>query len=280
MRATILATRIRIDEKLLIDAFSRQGTDHEIVDLRNAIFPIGSGKSCVDFVVNRSIGQTEGLSAVEYYESLGAPTVNPSSVISCCGNKATMSLAFAKAGLNTPRTVVCYSALSALEAADTLGYPVVLKPVVGSWGRMVVRLDSREAAASVFAYKDSLPSLHHKIYYLQEYIEKPGRDIRIIVIGGKVAAGYYRYSDNWVTNVHLGATGRPAEMSEEMVKLAVGAAEAVGGGALSIDLMEDHSGRLLVNEVNHTMEFAEATKTTGVDVAGLYAAYCVERAER
>lgn len=278
MRGAVLTTRIRSDEKLLLEAFERRGIDCDIIDLRKICLPLVQTKLPFDFALNRSIGQTEGLSAIEYYECQGLPTVNSSSVIACCGDKATMTLAFTKANLPIPQTAICYSAASALEAAEGIGYPVVLKPVIGSWGRMIVRLDDPVAATSVFSYKENLPSLHQRIYYLQKYVEKPGRDIRIVVIGGRVVTGYYRYSENWVTNVHLGAVGAIGVFADEVADLAVRAAAAVGGGAVSVDLMEDSDGNVLVNEVNHTMEFVEATRVTGVDIADNYVSLCRDMA--
>lgn len=274
MTGVLLATRIRTDEKLLLEAFSRRKIVCDVLDLRQATFRLDLPHQAVQFAVNRSIGQTEGLSATCYFESRSVPVINCSAVIECCGDKARMTQAFSAHNLPFPATAICYSSESALTAARELGFPVVLKPTIGSWGRMVVKIDDVSSARAVFAYKEGLTSLHHKVFYIQKYVEKPGRDIRVIVINGRAVAQYYRYAEDWVTNVRLGAKGVPAVLAVETVELAIAAAAACGGGAVSVDLMEGPDGRVLVNEVNHTMEFTEASKATGIDIADHYAAFC------
>ena len=204
--------------------------------------------------------------------------MNSAEVISNAGNKAVMTRCFVRLGLPVPKAAVCYSPDSALEAAESIGYPLVVKPIVGSWGRMIARLDNEETARAIFEYKAALPSLHQKVFFLQEYIEKPGRDIRCIVIGSDAIATYFRYSDHWITNIKRGGVGVADSGSKEIAELSRLAANAVGGGVVSVDLIERSNGDLLVNEVNHTMEFQEAASVTEVDIAGHYVDYCLEAA--
>jgi [lysine-biosynthesis-protein LysW]--L-2-aminoadipate ligase len=161
-----------------------------------------------------------------------------------------------------------------------MGYPVVLKPVVGSWGRLVARLNDRDAAEAVLEHREVLGSYQHQVYYLQEYIEKPGRDIRAYVIGGTTVAAAYRSSPHWITNTARGGQGSNCPVTPELDAICAAAAQAVGGGVLAIDVLEDPHRGFLVNEVNHTMEFHSSTPATGIDIPGLVAEHVAEVGRR
>ncbi|RME34006.1 MAG: RimK family alpha-L-glutamate ligase, partial [Thermoflexia bacterium] len=154
-----------------------------------------------------------------------------------------------------------------------LGYPVVLKPAVGSWGRLIGRANDREAAEALLLHKATLGGPAHSVFYIQEYIPKPGRDIRAMVVGDEVIYAIYRRSEHWITNTARGAEALPCPLTPEIAELALRAARAVGGGILAVDLLEDADGRLLVSEVNHTPEFHGAMEVVEVDIAGKMADY-------
>jgi len=154
----------------------------------------------------------------------------------------------------------------ALEAIEAVGYPAVIKPPVGSWGRLLARVNDRDAAEALLEHKVTLGSVAHHVFYVQEHIVKPGRDIRAFVAGGEVICAIERLSDHWVTNTARGATTRNRPVTAEIAEVSLGAATAVGGGVLAVDLLED-GDRLLVSEVNHTMEFRNSVDVTGVDIA-------------
>jgi [lysine-biosynthesis-protein LysW]--L-2-aminoadipate ligase len=155
----------------------------------------------------------------------------------------------------------------ALEAIEAVGYPAVIKPPVGSWGRLVARVNDRDAAEALLEHKATLGSVAHHVFYVQEHIAKPGRDIRVFVAGSEVLCAIERVSEHWVTNTARGASTRNRPVSAEIAELSLRAAVAVGGGVLAVDLLEDGE-RLLVSEVNHTMEFRNSVDVTGVDIAG------------
>jgi [lysine-biosynthesis-protein LysW]--L-2-aminoadipate ligase len=157
---------------------------------------------------------------------------------------------------------------AALEAIEAFGYPVVLKPVVGSWGRLLAKINDRDAAEAVLEHKATLGSVQHSVFYIQEYIEKPGRDIRAIVIGDKVLTAMYRMSEHWITNTARGGEGELCPITPEIEDLCLRAAKAVGGGVLAVDLVEHPEKGLVVNEINHTMEFHTMQPVSGIDIAG------------
>jgi [lysine-biosynthesis-protein LysW]--L-2-aminoadipate ligase len=172
-----------------------------------------------------------------------------------------------------PRTKVAFTAEAALEAIEELGYPVVLKPVVGSWGRLLSKVNDRDAAEAILEHKETLGSYQHSVFYIQEYIQKPGRDIRAMVVGDETVCAIYRTSAHWITNTARGGQGELCPVTPELHSICQAAAKAVGGGVLAIDIFEDPHRGFLVNEVNHTMEFHGLAPTTHVDVASMIVDY-------
>ncbi len=184
-----------------------------------------------------------------------------------CASKLDTSAALEVAGVPTPATAVAFSPEAALRACEELGFPVVLKPVTGSWGRLLAKINDRDAAEALFEHKALLGGPEHSVFYLQRHVDKPGRDIRAFVVGDEVVCAIYRESEHWVTNTARGARTRDCPVDATLRRLSLSAAAAVGGGVLAIDLLEDRD-RLLVSEVNATMEFKNSIDVTGVDIPG------------
>jgi [lysine-biosynthesis-protein LysW]--L-2-aminoadipate ligase len=271
-RIAVVYDRLRPEERLLFDAFDAAGVAIDKLFAPNLRLAFDGERSRYDVVLERCVSQTRGLALARAFEAAGARVLNPSRVIETCGDKLATSAVLAAAGVATPRTAVAFSTESALAIADDLGYPVVLKPVVGSWGRMVSRLSDPDALTAVIEHKEILGGPAHKVFYLQEYVVKPGRDIRAFVIGDDVIAAIHRSSDHWITNTARGGVASRASVDADLERVARAAARAVGGGMVAIDLLESERG-LLVIEVNHTMEFRNSIETTGVDIPGAIAAY-------
>ncbi|HUZ69845.1 MAG TPA: lysine biosynthesis protein LysX [Candidatus Saccharimonadales bacterium] len=267
VRIGLLCSRLRVEEKLLRDAFAHRGVDVEIVDDRELTLPLAHAVRRWDAVLERSLSQARGLALLRVFESWGVVTVNRHAVAAVCASKLDTSALLEAAGLPTPQTVVAFGPEGALLAAEELGYPVVLKPVTGSWGRLLARINDRDAAEALFEHKTLLGGPEHSIFYLQRHIDKPGRDIRVFVVGDEVACAIYRESAHWVTNTARGASTRNCPVDATLRDLSLRAAAAVGGGVLAIDLLEDDD-RLLVSEVNATMEFRNSIDVTGVDIPG------------
>jgi [lysine-biosynthesis-protein LysW]--L-2-aminoadipate ligase len=199
-------------------------------------------------------------------------------VVNTCGDKILTSVALIQHGVPTPRTVVAFGVEAALAAIAEMGYPVVLKPAVGSWGRLLAKVNDREAAEAILEHKQTLGGYQHAIFYIQEYIEKPQRDIRAIVVGEETICAIYRQSPHWITNTARNGQALPCPVTPEIHRLAQEAARAVGGGILAVDLLETPKGRLLVSEVNHTPEFHGAIQAVEVDIAGRMVDYVLQAA--
>ena len=268
MNVGMLMSRVRVEEKLLLEAFRARGVEPELIDDRKLVFDMQdpSAMKAYDVVLERCINHSRALYALELLHSWGVPTVNSIGVAQVCGNKFSTTRALLEHKVPTPRTYLAFTAASALEAIDSLGYPVVLKPAVGSWGRLISKVNDREAAEAILEHKTVLGSYHHSIFYIQQYIDKPKRDIRTFVVGDETICAIYRYSEHWITNTARGGRATNCPITPELGELSSAAARAVGGGVVAIDVLETPEGELLVNEVNYTMEFRNSIHTTGVDI--------------
>jgi len=232
----------------------------------------------VDIVLERSISYSRGLYLSRIFEANGIPVVNPSTVAERCGDKYVTSQLLAQYGIPTPRVLMAFDPESALQAVETMGYPCVLKPVVGSWGRLLAKIDSSTMAQAIIEHKSSM-GVNHQIFYVQEYIEKPGRDIRAFVVGEEVIGAIYRTSENWITNTARGGEASNCPITPEIVRLCQRAAQVIGYGLLAVDLLETPDG-LTIIEVNHTMEFRNSIHTTGVNIPARMVDYLLEQYRR
>ena len=263
-----LYSRIRVEEKLLIDALKARGIDCDLIDVRKLYFdPQNPDRwQRYDLVVDRCIAHSQTTSVVPILESMGVCCVNCAAVTALCGNKLETSLALFAAEVPTLPIRVAVSPESALQAIEQLGYPVVLKPVVGSWGRLLAKINDRDAAEAVLEHKSTLGSVQHQTFYIQPFIEKCNFDIRSFVIGNETVCAIRRRSDHWITNTARGATTENCPVTEQLDEISRNSAAAMGGGVLAVDLFETEDGNLVVNEVNSTMEFRNSIDVTGVDI--------------
>jgi [lysine-biosynthesis-protein LysW]--L-2-aminoadipate ligase len=279
MKVGIVCSLVRPEEKQLIEAFARHTARAEVFDDREAIFDLsdlGFWRQ-FDVVVERCVSQSRAQYVQRIMRIAGVRTVNNYEVIENCGDKFITTQLMLQHGVPTTRVLMAFTPESALKAIESIGYPCVLKPVVGSWGRGVVRVNDRDAAEAVVNLRDELGGYQQHIYYIQELVKKPQRDIRSFVIGDTCIAAIYRTSAHWITNTHLGGKASNCPVTPELAKISVAAAQAVGGGIVAVDLFEDPGRGLLVNEVNHTMEFRNSVPATGVDIPGKMVEWIVGR---
>jgi len=273
-RLGLFYTIVRPEEKALLAAAEARGVAVERWDDGEVTFGLERPPQLPDVVVNRSVSHTRSVYATRCFAHYGVPTVNDPDVIDLAGDKVRTSLRLAERGIPTPRTVVALSADAAMKAIEQIGYPAVLKPAVGSWGRLMAKVDDRGAAEQLIEHKEALASPVHSVFYVQEFVPKPDRDLRAFVVGETVVAAMFRRSADWRTNAARGATTEAAPLTPELTDLALRAARAVGGGVLAVDLMESRTG-LVVHEVNPTPEFKALQAATGADVAGAIIDYAV-----
>lgn len=281
-RIGVLYSRVRVEEKWIFAALEQRGIDYDRLDDREIFFDLQNPDPWLayDVILERSISYARGLYSTRVLNAWGIPTVNTADVAEACGNKLTTATALSQAGVPQPETVAAYTPKSALQAIESLGYPVVLKPMVGSWGRLLAKINDRDAAEAILEHKAVLGSYEHSIFYIQEYIEKPDRDIRALVIGDEPITAIYRKSPHWITNTARGGEGEICPLTPTLTKICQEAARAVGGGLLAVDVIEHPENGYQVNEINHTMEFHTAAPTTGIDIPNLIVDYLLAVARR
>ena len=276
MKIGILYSRARVEEKLIIEALEKRYIDYDLIDDGDLVLDIERNSMAqYDVVLERCINHSRAVNALRILNDWGVKTVNSYVTADTCGDKLLTTSALVKAGLPVPRTKVAFTPESALLAIEELGYPVVLKPAIGSWGRLLSKVNDREAAEAILEHKEILGNYNHSIFYIQEFIRKPGRDIRSFVVGDETICAIYRDSAHWITNTARGGKASNCPVTPELNRLSVAAAQAVGGGVLAVDILEDQERGLLVNEVNYTMEFRNSIAPTGVDIPGRIVDYLV-----
>jgi [lysine-biosynthesis-protein LysW]--L-2-aminoadipate ligase len=278
MNVGILYSRVRVEEKLLFEELERRGVPFGRIDDREVIFELGTEQLPFDVVLERCINHSRALFGLKLLQDAGIRTVNTYEVADTCGNKILTSSALTRNGVAQPRTLVAFTPESAMEAIERVGYPAVLKPAVGSWGRLLSLVSDRYAAEAILEHKEILGSYHHSIFYVQEFVPKPDRDIRSFVVGDECICAIYRYSGHWITNTARGGRAVNCPLTDEIVEKSLAAARAVGGGVLAVDLLESDRG-LLVNEVNYTMEFRNSIETTGVNIPARIIDYLLEQGQ-
>jgi [lysine-biosynthesis-protein LysW]--L-2-aminoadipate ligase len=285
VEVSILCDKVRFEEKMLFEKTQSMGIKSNIVDAKT--LTIGTYSKTKDFplgdvILQRSVSYYRGLYLTACLEFLGFKVINKFEVGQICGNKLITSLRLAENKIPTPKTQFAFSAESGLETIKKTGFPVVLKPVVGSWGRGIYPLRDLETASMIIEMREEDDSPLSRIYYIQEMVDRPPRDIRCIVIGDEVLTAIYRYSSQseWRTNVALGGKVELAPITKEMEDLALRAAEAVGGGILGVDMMEDKNRGLVVHEVNNTVEFRGAASVSRADIPNQMIKYAVKLARK
>ena len=303
MNVGVLYSRIRKDEKLLLSELRERGHEVTKIDVREQRFDLTDAPEAfddLDLVVDRCMATSRSLYATKFCEQYGVPVVNSADTAETCADKVENSLALAAAGVPTPQTETSFTTDAAMETIEEFGYPCVLKPVMGSWGRLMAKIDSRSAAEAILEHKATLGHYEHKVFYVQEFVDKPGRDVRVLAVDGEPIAAMARSGDHWLTNAAKGADTEAFELDDEAEELVEMASDAVGGGLLGVDLMEtgeaqraseSSSGQspreegdatdwnYTVHEVNHTVEFKALTAVVDVDVPAAVVDWLEAKAE-
>ncbi len=288
MRVGIIISHVRPEEKLLISAFQARGIEPDIISDREIDLEITAGPeqttpegvpwSSYDVIMERSVSTSRGLYMLAILGSWGINAINRYETASTCADKFLTTIALTKAGIPQPTARTAFDPDTALQAIEKIHYPAVLKPVTGSWGRLLARVNDVEAAEAIIEHRQTLGDYQHHVYYVQQYVNKPGRDIRAFVIGDRTICAIYRDSEHWITNTARGGKASNCPVTPELNELCVKAAQAVGGGIVAIDVFEDPERGFSVNEINHTMEFRNSSAPTGVDIAAEVVNYALSTA--
>jgi len=273
----ILHSTIREEEKLILTAAKKRGLKTQLIDIREEVFNPLLYRVNFDLALERSVSTVKGLYATKFLESLGITVINSSEVATICGDKFLTSIVLQKAQVPTPRFALVFGIEQAKEAIKQMGgFPVVLKPNLGSWGRLLGKVNDVDSLEAIIEHKEVLGSPQQKAIYIQKYINKPGRDIRAFVIDSEVICAIYRNSPHWITNTARGGRAINCPLTSDLRSISKKASGAVGRGILAIDIFETENG-LSINEINHTMEFKNSEAPTGISISGAIVDYCIKK---
>lgn len=272
LKLGVLVSWLRQEEKLILASARARGMEVTPIFDRNLTLNLSAPTAKesgidIDVLLDRSVAHSRAGYTLWAMQRWGIPTLNTADSVSICDDKARASMVLEAAGIPSPKTFVAYSVESAIAACEQLGYPAVMKPVAGSWGRLISKVNGPDQARAIIAQKSEHGSILHEIFYIQEFIEKPGRDIRAYVVGGDIVAASYRTSEHWITNAARGAVSVPCPVTPEIEDLALRACAAVNARLAGVDLIETDEG-LKVIEVNTGGEFKGLMTTTDRDIAG------------
>ncbi|MEX0763826.1 MAG: lysine biosynthesis protein LysX [Nitrosopumilaceae archaeon] len=274
---SILYDTIRWEEKALFDAGKKKRDDIKMVDCKNLFLNLDQTRENFGTVIQRCVSYYRSLHSTAALEGKGINVINCLNTSIFAGNKLFTHMLLQKNGIPTPFSTVAFSEESALAALESQGYPMVLKPTVGSWGRLIALLKDRDSAEGIMESRERMYPIY-QVYYLEEFVQRPPRDIRAIMIGDKVVAAIYRYSGDsqWKTNMALGGRAEECKVTKELEDICVRAKNAVQGQMVGVDLMESKEKGLLVHEVNNTTEYKNTVKVTGVDIPALMIDYALQ----
>ena len=274
---TVLYDTIRLEEKLLIESAKKNNVNLEMVDCKKLFVDLNKKNHFDGPILQRCVSYYRNLHSTAALEGQGTKVVNCLNTGIFAGNKLFTHMLLQKAGVPTPDATIAFSKDAALEALEKHGFPMIIKPTVGSWGRMVSKLNDMDAAEGIIEGREAMYPIHH-IHFLEEFVQRPPRDIRVIVIGDNVAAAIYRNSGdgNWKTNTHLGGSAETCEINNELEDICIKAKDAVYGDIVGIDLMESNEKGMIVHEINNTTEFRNVVRVTGVDIPKLMLEHVME----
>lgn len=280
---TILYDNIRWEEKALYEAAKKKGLDVENLDCKNLAVNLNDRNSIYNdrIILQRCVSYFKNVHSTAALEGLGARVINPLQAAIMCGNKLYSHMLLEKAGVRTPIAFSAFSNEAAIAALDKMGYPAVIKPTVGSWGRLIALLRDRETASAVLEDREHMFPIY-QIYYFEEFVVRPPRDIRAIVVGDSVVAAIYRYAGEgeWKTNMALGGHAEACPVTKDLEDICLNATRALGGEIVGVDLMESKEKGLMVHEVNNTTEFKNTVRVTGVDVPRIMIDYALTQKRR
>lgn len=274
-KISILYDTIRLEEKLLIESAKKNNISIDMIDCKKMFLDLNE-KNCLDGpVLQRCVSYYRNLHSTAALEGLGVKVINCLNTGVFAGNKLFTHMLLKKIGVPTPDATVAFSKDAAIEALETQGYPKVIKPTVGSWGRLISKLNDKDSAEGIIESRETMYPIY-QVHYLEEFVKRPPRDIRAIMVGEKIVAAIYRNSEHWKTNMALGGTAEPCKVTQEMEEMCIKAKNAVQGDIVGVDLMESEEKGLVVHEVNNTTEYKNTVRVCEVDIPALMLDYALK----
>ena len=288
MKIGIIFNRITWEIKQLINEMEKNQVNYELINNQKIYYNLTKEKDLDDnfnVILERSLSYLRGLYSCAILESKGYKVINNFECLNLSGNKLLTNLKLLEKNIPTPETCIAFKKESALDAIEEkIKYPAVLKPIIGSWGRLVAKLDNYNSVIANLEAREIMGNILQKIYYIQKYIPteennlKTPTDLRIFVVGDKCVAAMGRFhpKKDFRSNIAVGGTANPIEITNELKKLSLEASEAIKGEIVGVDIMNDQ-GKLKVIEVNGTPQFKGVATATNINIASEIINYLVDK---
>ncbi len=277
---TVLYDTIRWEEKALLEAGRKKGVNIQMTDCKKLHLDLDGDADNYGTILQRCVSYYRNIHSTAALEGMGADVINSLETGILAGNKLYTHMLLKKQDVPTPYASVAFSKDAALESLKKDGYPRIIKPTVGSWGRMISKLNDVDSAEGIIECREAMYPIY-QVHYLEEFVDRPPRDIRAIMVGDCVVAAIYRYSagGTWKTNMALGGRAEKCEVTGELEEICIRAKRAVKGQIVGVDLMESKERGFVVHEVNNTTEYKNTVRTCEVDIPSLMIDFAREYGE-
>jgi RimK family alpha-L-glutamate ligase len=195
-------------------------------------------------------------------ERNGLYIINPPNAIEHCVDKYDILALLEDSNIPVPRTLATESVNEAIAAFNELGGDIIVKPIFGSRGQGITRINNIDIADTIF----KAITFHHGVIYMQEFIQHGFSDIRAFVIGDHVVASMRRIATGWKTNYSRGAKPAPEKISKEYEDIAIKSVQAIGCKIAGIDILESPNGPYIV-DVNSQPGWKGLQTVTNTNIA-------------
>jgi len=286
MKIAIFHNRITWEIKRLINELEKNNISYDFFNNQNIYFKLSKEKDLdhqYDLILERSLSYFRGLYSCAILETKGYNVINNFECLQITGNKLLTSLKLIENDIPTPNTCFAFKEDTSLKAIDhEIHFPAIIKPIIGSWGRLIAKLDDQNSARSNLECREMMGNILQKQYYIQEYIKsddhKSPTDIRVFIVGDECigAMGRFNPDDDFRSNIALGGTAKEVEINDDLEKICIKTSKAVKGEIIGVDLMEKE-GKLKVIEVNGTPQFRGLSTSSNINVAQKIVNYIIER---
>ncbi len=253
----------RLEEKLILDEVKKSGLTLKLTNVKYA--PLSWRDKPATISLIRTISMLRAAYSASIREAAGIKTINSLKAILIAGDKILTLGKLWEAGISFPESIIALNGEAAEKADKLIKFPIIDKPPIGSWGRLVALVKDPQALKSIIEHRELYQSQALKTHLIQRYVGGGGKDLRILVLGDEVLGAVWRIAvrGDWRSNVARGGSTREAKLSDELNELALKVSSVIGGEFVAVDVFEE-DGSYLVNEVNGVPEFKgfmEATKT-------------------
>ncbi|MEM1758609.1 MAG: RimK family alpha-L-glutamate ligase [Acidilobaceae archaeon] len=270
---------VRVEEELLIRAFSMRGLRPTII-YSNTLYSIPEDRLSSSVVLVRNISAANSIYVAAITEASNGVAINPLRALIVGHDKILTYSTLVRNKIKIPQSIIALENSRLEDYVDDISYPIIDKPPIGSWGRLVSLVKTPTAFKEVIKHRSILANPQLRVHIIQKPANL-GSDIRCLVVGDSIAACMIRKGQlgEWRSNAALGGSVIPYKPSLEVEEAALKSATLVGAEIAGVDILHD-DGDYYVNEVNVVPEFKALMKATSIDISEVIASYILNKLKR